>query len=95
MNAISPSFGCTADGLPFGDAVARVLALAEGWLGAEEVPLDACAGRIAAAPFAGRLDLPGFDRSAMDRYAIRTADLTPGMRLPVTGRTAARPLRAG
>ncbi|MDA8247762.1 MAG: molybdopterin molybdotransferase MoeA [Rhodospirillales bacterium] len=89
MNAISPSFGCTAGGLPFRDALARVLALAEGWLGAEEVPLDACAGRIAAAPFAARLDLPGFDRSAMDGYAVRTADLTPGMGLPVTGRTAA------
>jgi molybdopterin molybdotransferase len=35
------------------------------------------------------LDLPGFDQSAMDGYAVHSATLMPGASLPLTGRTAA------
>ena len=67
-------------------------------LPAETVPLDAAAGRILAEPAAATVDLPPFDSSAMDGFALRSAD-TPG-RLPVVhripaGTPAPRRLEAG
>ena len=64
----------------------------------ERVELAAAAGRILAEPAVARVDLPPFDASAMDGFALRAED-TPG-RLPVVeriaaGRPASRPLRAG
>src|SRR3954470_8807949 len=64
----------------------------------ETVPLAAAAGRVTAAPVLAAVDLPPFPSSAMDGYAVRSADL-PG-RLPVVARIAAgrpadRPLGAG
>jgi molybdopterin molybdotransferase len=56
-------------------------------LNAEMVPVAAAAGRVLAEPAAARVDLPPFPSSAMDGYAVRSAD-TPG-RLRVTGRIAA------
>jgi molybdopterin molybdotransferase len=67
-------------------------------LPAEVVAIDDAAGRVSAEPAAARVDLPPFDSSAMDGFALRAAD-TPG-RLPVVERIAAgvparRPLEAG
>ena len=60
----------------------------------ERVPLDAAAGRVLADPAAALVDLPPFDSSAMDGFALRAAD-TPG-RLPVVARIAAgRPAPRG
>jgi molybdopterin molybdotransferase len=64
----------------------------------EQVALDDVAGRVSAADVESRVDLPPFDSSAMDGFALRSAD-TPG-RLPVVeriaaGRPAARALAAG
>jgi molybdopterin molybdotransferase len=56
-------------------------------LPSERVPLVAAAGRVVAEPAAARVDLPPFDSSAMDGFAVRSAD-TPG-RLPVVARIAA------
>ena len=42
---------------------------------AEGVPLDAAFGRILAEPFPAPEDLPGFDRSTMDGYAVRAKDV--------------------
>ena len=39
------------------------------------MPLVAAAGLVAAGPLTSRVDLPGFDNSAMDGYAVRAADL--------------------
>lgn len=89
MNAIAPAFGCTAEGLHFDDALERVLGLAPIWLAVEDVALDGCAGRILARDLLADLNLPGFDQSAMDGYAVRAGDLTPGAWLGITGRTAA------
>jgi molybdopterin molybdotransferase len=89
MNAIAPAFGCTAEGLHFDDALERVLGLAPAWPTVEDVALDACAGRILARDLLARRDLPGFDQSAMDGYAVCAGDLTPGAWLGITGRTAA------
>lgn len=44
----------------------------------EEVALDAAAGRVLAADIASAIDLPAFDNSAMDGYALRHADLAAG-----------------
>jgi molybdopterin molybdotransferase len=64
----------------------------------EQVELAKAAGRILAQPATARVDLPPFDASAMDGFALRSAD-TPG-RLPLVeriaaGRPASRPLLAG
>lgn len=56
-----------------------------GPLGEERVPLIAALGRVLAHDVAARRDLPPFDNSAMDGYALRAADLTgPGSALPVS-----------
>ena len=46
-----------------------------GVLAPETVGLDAALGRILAEPVSSRADLPGFDNSAMDGYAVRAADI--------------------
>jgi molybdopterin molybdotransferase len=43
-------------------------------LGAEEVELLACAGRVLAADVRADVDVPGFARAAMDGYAVRGED---------------------
>jgi molybdopterin molybdotransferase len=67
-------------------------------LPAEGVPIAEAAGRVLAEAAAARVDLPPFASSAMDGFALRSAD-TPG-RLPVVaqiaaGRPAPRALEAG
>ena len=47
----------------------------------ETVPIEAAAGRVLAEAATSRTDLPPFDSSAMDGFAVRSAE-TPG-RLPV------------
>ena len=43
-------------------------------LGEEEVPLDAALGRILARDLVSRIDVPFFDRSNVDGYAVRAKD---------------------
>jgi molybdopterin molybdotransferase len=52
-------------------------------------PLAAAAGRVAAEDAAAAVDLPPFDRSAMDGYAVRSADTAPGVALRLVGDVAA------
>jgi molybdopterin molybdotransferase len=64
----------------------------------EQIALREAAGRVLIEPATARVDLPPFDASAMDGFALRSED-TPG-RLPVAeriaaGRPASRGLRAG
>ncbi|MFE5670783.1 gephyrin-like molybdotransferase Glp [Agromyces sp. NPDC056523] len=44
----------------------------------EQVPLADASGRLLAASVDARVDLPGFDNSAMDGYAVRRADVATG-----------------
>ena len=79
------------------EALARVLAHARP-LEPEAVPVAEAAGRVLAADVAALIDLPPFPSSAMDGFAIRSADV-PG-ELPIVfriaaGRPADRPLEAG
>ncbi len=58
-------------------------------LEAAREPLAAAAGRVAAEDVAAAVDLPPFDRSAMDGYAVRSADTAPGVALRLAGGVAA------
>jgi molybdopterin molybdotransferase len=75
-----------ADPLPLEKAQRLILERVEA-LGAERVALAAAAGRVAAADVSAAVDLPPFDSSAMDGYALR-AENAPG-RLPIVARIAA------
>ena len=69
-------------------ALARALDLAPKTT-TEVIALAQAGGRVLAAPaFAGH-DQPPFAASAMDGYAVRNADVTPGTRLQVIGQAAA------
>ena len=55
----------------------------------ETLPLVQCFGRILASDVVSPLDVPGFDNSAMDGYAVRLADIASGQPLPVAGKSFA------
>jgi molybdopterin molybdotransferase len=80
MSAESPSL------LRFEEARTRLLAGVRR-LGSERVPLVRAAGRVLAEDLVARSPLPPFDHSAMDGYAVATADLPAGgpWRLAVAG----------
>jgi len=69
-------------------------------LGTERVALPEAIGRVLAAPIVADRDQPPFDASAMDGWAIRRVDLSPGARFQVAGESAAgrahaRPVQPG
>ena len=70
--------------LPLEDARAQVLAAIPAALPAEMVALSDSLGRVLAADVVAATDLPPWDNSAMDGYAIRSAD--------VAGATEAAPV---
>lgn len=53
-------------------------------LPAFEVPLNEAVGLVVAAPVVARVDLPGFDNSAMDGYAVAGISLTGANDQPVS-----------
>ncbi len=76
------------------EARARVLAAIPVALPIEVMPVVAARGRVLAAPVVATTDLPPWDNSAMDGYAIRAADVTGAsddhpVRLAVRGEIAA------
>lgn len=75
--------------LPVDAALARLLVLAKPIAENEALPLDHCAGRVLASDLAAKLTQPPFDSSAMDGYAIRTADAHENARLKLIGESAA------
>ena len=74
--------------LEVGAAWERVAALVAP-LPVERIPLAEAAGRIAAEDARSVVDLPPFDRSAMDGYAVRAADTDPPGPLALAGAVAA------
>jgi molybdopterin molybdotransferase len=86
-----------ADLLSLGEAIDEVLARARP-LPSEDVPLGAARGRVLAEPARSAIDLPPFASSAMDGFAVRSAD-APGTLVVVeriaAGRPAGRALAAG
>ena len=88
--------------LPVAEAHARLMRLFEP-LEAEEVPLARAAGRVLAHDVVAARAQPPFPASAMDGYAMHSADAATGARLRVVGVAAAgaryegadRPRRGG
>lgn len=55
----------------------------------EHLPLSECANRILAEDIFSPINVPNFDNSAMDGYAVRVADLTENLTLKVAGKSFA------
>lgn len=72
-------------------AIEKLGALAQPVAECEEVELGAALGRVASRDVAAPIDLPPFDASAMDGYAVRSAglDREGAKRLRIVGRSAA------
>jgi len=86
-----PSCTPTLDGLTAYDAAVAQLVDAAAPISAHErIALGDALGRVLATPVRSTLDVPGWDYSAMDGYAVRSADcLEPGVELPVSQRVPA------
>ncbi len=81
--------------LTFEQARARILEGAP-FLGVERVTVAAACGRVLAETVRSPVDLPGFDYSAMDGYAVRAAELDGAHENnPITLRVHGRDSRAG
>ena len=86
--------------LTYEEALAQLLAAAQPVEEIRRVPLTAAAGRILATAQQSGVAVPPLANSAMDGYAVRTADVTAaGVCLPVSQRipagTVGTPLQAG
>jgi molybdopterin molybdotransferase len=68
--------------LPVAEAQRRILARVP-LLPVERIPVQDALGRVTAEPVVSRLDLPPWNNSAMDGYAVRAADVRAGQRIPV------------
>ena len=91
-------FAPDADMLRAEQAVAALVGAVECGLGTERVPLMAGRGRILAEALVSGLTVPPHDNSAVDGYAVNSADLSADaeMRLPVVARiTAGHPSAEG
>ncbi|WP_273828433.1 molybdopterin molybdotransferase MoeA [Pseudomonas sp. SBT1-2] len=96
--------GCGCDSgqlIPVDQAIAHLLDQVPPPPTTQDIALEQALGRVLAADIHSPLNLPGWDNSAMDGYALRAADLPPaGGRLTLGGRIAAgqaadTPLAAG
>jgi molybdopterin molybdotransferase len=96
-----PSCTPTLDGLiRYEEAVERLVTAAHPLPGRQTLDLRHALGRVLAESVDSLIDVPAWDYSAMDGYALRAADCPqPGTRLPVSQRipagVAPAPLRAG
>jgi len=76
--------------IPLHEAMVRILADARPVAAAEVVPLAQALGRVLAADIHASIDVPPWDNSAMDGYAVRSADISEaGVTLCVAQRIAA------
>lgn len=76
-------------------AVDRLCDALPGVAEATDMPLPQALGAVLAQDLASRIDLPAFDNSAMDGYALRHADLAVGAPLREIGRSYAGHGHAG
>lgn len=79
----------TAGLMPLETALSQMLNRISPLHDVETLPLVHCFGRIAARNIVSPLNVPGFDNSAMDGYAVRLADIQAGVPLPVAGKAFA------
>ncbi|MCB1229228.1 MAG: molybdopterin molybdotransferase MoeA, partial [Verrucomicrobiae bacterium] len=57
----------------------------------ETVSLEEALGRVLSREIVGRVDLPGFDNSSMDGYAVRAVEAVAGAKLQIAGEQPAGP----
>jgi molybdopterin molybdotransferase len=88
---VQPSCTPDLDGLlPYEAAVEKLVAAARPIVVSEALALRAALGRVLAEPVVSTIDVPAWDYSAMDGYAVRAADCTQaGTELPVSQRLPA------
>jgi molybdopterin molybdotransferase len=85
----------TAGLMPLETALTQMLDRISPLQDVETLPLGRGFGRIAARDIVSPLNVPGFDNSAMDGYAVRLADVATGNALPVAGKAfAGQPFNA-
>ena len=93
MNAIPTECGCGQMHeplLPIATACARAAACVSPVTATETVPLGRASGRLLAVEIAARFDMPRFDQSAMDGYAVASTGVLEGENLlPVSQRILA------
>ena len=76
--------------LTFAQALEQLLAAAQSVEEVRHVPLTAAVGRVLAHPLYSTVSVPPLDNSAMDGYAVRSAEITAaGITLPVSQRIPA------
>jgi len=91
----------TLDGLlSYDQAVEQLVAAAVPIVERQQVALREALGRVLAEPVVSTIDVPGWDYSAMDGYALRAGDCAaPGAELPLSQRlpagAAPQPLEPG
>lgn len=69
----------------YDEAVTLLLAAAKPITETENLPVEQALGRIIARPVSSTINVPGWDNSAMDGYAVRFKDLTEsGVQLPIS-----------
>jgi molybdopterin molybdotransferase len=71
------------------EAIALILERVAPVRSRERVPLEQALGRVLAEDAFSDLDLPPFEKSAMDGYALRSADCVPGREWGVAGESRA------
>jgi molybdopterin molybdotransferase len=85
--------------MPLDEALSTLLQQIKPLNGSELVATFDADGRVLAEDVVSTLQVPAFDNSSMDGYAVRCADLLPGAELSVTQRIPAghlgQPLQAG
>ena len=91
MNSSSDEYIKISPGLMLlEDALARIKSTSKTVAGTEEISLANCLGRTLGEDVISKVDVPPYDNSAMDGYAVFSSDLVnPPVRLAVTGRIAA------
>ncbi len=86
MSRLAEIVGCMADYDPDALPVARANEVIRSFVtplaGAEALPVREALGRVLAENIVSPIDVPSHDNSAMDGYAVRSADLSPDA--PVT-----------
>lgn len=75
--------------LPLDAALEQMLAQLTPITDNETIPLLQAFGRVTAQAVISPLDVPGFDNSAMDGYAVRCADVAPNVTLSIAGKAFA------
>lgn len=82
--------GCDVDRLmPFSDALAQLMKSVPKLEETELIPLDQAEGRILSENICSTIAVPPAANSAMDGYAVNTANLPDSLSLPVSQRIAA------